>query len=198
MASGRLFAALVLCASLLGCSQQQLDRTTIAHAIDRKLAAEPISHDCVMIAGVGEINWPMKAEITKATQWPNPILEAMRNAGYLTFDTRSEGLSGLLQGPNVVVITPTEQAKAWYDPQRGFCIGDVAVADVTKWTAPGQASGTPVDASFTWKLTNVPSWAKRPEFATIPGMTTPRDGIAHLIKTNDGWQATTVTLTPAG
>ena len=182
-----------LALAVFGCAQS-LDKATIAAAVDKEMATEPRSRDCVMVAGPGTITWPLKASITSATQWPNPILEAMQKAGYLTLDKQGAGLAGLVGATDDVVITPTPAAAGWYDPQRGFCIGHFKGADVTRFDAPGAGAGTPTNAAFTWQLADVPSWAQRPEFNAIPGLATPANGTAHLEKTNDGWVASAVRI----
>ncbi len=184
---------LALALAVFGCSQA-LDKPTVSAAIDKEMATEPRSRDCVSVAGPGQITWPLKATITSATQWPNPILEAMQKAGYLTLDTRSAGLAGLVGAADSVVITPSAEAASWYDPQRGFCIGRFTVADVTRIEAPGSGPGTPSEAEFTWRLADVPAWAQRPEFNAIPGLASTSTGSAHLEKTNDGWVATAVRI----
>ena len=187
----RLLPALAL--SLFGCSQP-LDKATVAAAIDKEMATEPRSRDCVTVAGPGQITWPLKASITSATQWPNPILGAMQKAGYLTLETESAGLARLAGANDSVVITPSAEAIRWYDPQRGFCIGRFKVAEVSRFDAPGSGPGTPSEAEFTWRLADVPSWAQRPEFNAIPGLAASATGSAHLEKTNDGWVATAVRI----
>ena len=189
----RLLVAAGLVAGLVGCSDA-LDKTTAAHAIDTAMAAQPRSQDCVLVAGVGEVNWPLRATITSATQWPNPILEAMQRAGYLSLDKQDAPLGGLIGGTDSVTITPTPAAKGWYDPQRGFCVGHFTVDQVTSFSQPGSGPGTPSDAQFTWKLADVPGWAQRQEFHAIPGLAASAAGSAHLEKTSNGWVASQVKI----
>jgi hypothetical protein len=188
---GSALAAMAL--MLLGCSHS-LDKATIAAAIDKEMATEPRSRDCVVVAGPGQVTWPLKAVITSATQWPNPILEAMQKAGYLTLDTQKAGLASIVGASDNVLITPTPEAASWYDPQRGFCIGRFKTDTVTRFDAPGSGTGTPTDAEFTWRLADVPAWAQRAEFNAIPGLAADAPGSAHLEKTSDGWVATAVRI----
>ncbi len=188
-----LLAAAGLMAGVAGCSGA-LDKTAAANAIDKAMAAQPRSQDCVLVAGIGEVNWPLKATITSSTQWPNPILEAMQRAGYLSLDKQDAPLGGLIGGTDSVTITPTAAAKGWYDPQRGFCVGHFTVDQVTRFSQPGSGPGTASDAQFTWKLADVPSWAQRQEFNAIPGLAASAAGSAHLEKTNDGWVASDVKI----
>jgi hypothetical protein len=91
---------------------------------------------------------------------------------------------------NVDIIMPTEEAKTWWDIQDGFCVGTKGVAEVQEWTEPGDAGGVQmIQVKYTWRLKDVPSWAKGPEFASIPGMATPIPGVAVLQKTNKGWKS---------
>ena len=124
----------------------------------------------------------------------DPVLADMSRSGYLTVDQeRSAGFPPALFD----VVMPTERAKGWWDPKRGWCVGRLTVDRVLRWTEPGRDEGSPVTATFTWKLTDVPSWAARREFADIPGMM-PRIGTAHLQKTSVGWEATEVDLQDGG
>ena len=137
-------------------------------------------------------DWPMRVRrqmgLMSGGQL-DPILTAMQAAGYLqiTQEIQREGFA--LMPVTVDVITPTETAKGWWDVQEGFCVGTRAVADVQEWTEPGKDSGVPLQVSFTWHLTDVPSWANRAEFKDIQGMTTPVEGMTILQKTNKGWKA---------
>lgn len=90
---------------------------------------------------------------------------------------------------NIAVITPTVQAAEWWDRQEGWCVGKRAVADIQEWTLPGKDSGQPMQVKFTWKLVDVPAWAQRPEFESIPGMREPVEGEATLVRTSNGWVA---------
>lgn len=42
--------------------------------------------------------------------------------------------------------------------------------------------------SFTWRLTDVPGWARNPAFANIEGMAKPAEEEAEAVQTNKGWE----------
>ena len=177
---------LAACSGGLGAGQ-------IRHAVQAKLASEGMLDVCFTPDQPRSATWPLRVERGMGLLRPapmDPVLADMGRAGYLAVDQeRSAGFPPALFD----VITPTERAKGWWDPKRGWCVGRLAIERVLKWTEPGKDEGSPVTATFTWKLTDVPSWAARREFADIPGMT-PRNGTAHLQKTSAGWEATEVDL----
>lgn len=131
-------------------------------------------------------SWPLRVQRPlglMSEQKLDHILIAMQAAGYLkiTQEREPRGFNVLL----VDVITPTEEAKKWWDIQNGFCVGTKTVAEVQEWTEPGAPSQR-IQVKYTWRLTDVPSWAKRPEFDTIPGMSTPVAKGPLLYKTSNG------------
>ena len=58
--------------------------------------------------------------------------------------------------------------------------------DVKEWTPP---DGPMVEVSYTWKLVNVPSWARHKAFEDMPGMSKPTEDAAIVQQTNNGWKA---------
>ncbi len=134
--------------------------------------------------------WPLRVGGASALLAPDPILADMQAAGYLKI---TSGMANDEQGDPVMVevITPTEEAKKWWNGPDGFCVGTKAVAEVLEWTEPAASgsSGQTMQVKYTWHLVDVPSWAKRPEFKNIPGMVTPVSDTIQLQKTNKGWKA---------
>jgi len=159
----------------------------VADAINKKIGEQKV---CFKIVGTGPPTWPMRVNRPTGAvgDMPlDPILAAMQAAGYLHIDT----MPGNPMRPTIDVVTPTEEAKGWYDPKIGFCVGEKSVAEIREVIEPPKESGMlgkALKADYTWKLANVPSWAKRAEFNAIPGMNTPVPATAALQKTGDGWQ----------
>jgi hypothetical protein len=88
-------------------------------------------------------------------------------------------LYGLRAAPGVV--------KYW--GKDGFCVGRPVVVEVQKWTTPADLGGaTSTQISYTWRLTDVPGWARNPAFANIQGMAKPAEEEAEAIQTNKGWE----------
>jgi hypothetical protein len=78
-------------------------------------------------------------------------------------------------------------AKYW--GKDGFCVGRPRVVEVQKWTTPADLGGAAsTQISYTWRLTDVPGWARNPAFANIQGMAKPADEEAEAIQTNKGWE----------
>ena len=184
---GALTVAILAASALAGCSGG-VSKRQIADAINEHLKEKA----CFALQEKKVPNWPMRVRRQMGLMSGkelDPILVAMQAAGYLKIaqETQREGFA--LMPVTVDVITPTEQAKAWWGLKEGFCVGMRAVADVQEWTEPGKDSGMPLQVRFTWHLTDVPSWAKRVEFKDIPGMTTPVPGMTFLQKTNNGWKS---------
>src|SRR5665213_1594446 len=188
----RVAILIVAAASVLtGCSGGP-SKGQMANAIN-EVIKEKVSFS---LEDKGVPTWPLQVERPSGAieeQPLHPILVAMQAAGYLkiTQETQKERLGFVIEDKKIDVITPTEKAKGWWDPQYGFCVGTKAVADVQEWTEPGAsgASGQPIQVKYTWHLTDVPSWAQRSEFKDIPGMTTPVPDTILLQKTNKGWKA---------
>lgn len=153
-------------------------------AIDKSLEDR---FECMNIQGGGRVNWPMRLSRGGFGQSrPHPILLAMRQEGHLTIESQRQG-SGLTVRI-VDVITPTDEAKKWWDEKRGFCIGRRGVDSIVRWTEPGQGTGTPVTVDYRWKLKDVPQWARGPAFQRFPGMSAPVEARTSLIKASDGWR----------
>ena len=170
-------SALAACAS--GPSKSELTR-----AID-EVAREKV---CFALQEKKVRDWPLRVNNPSMGAEPDfgPVLSAMIAADYVevTPGTRVN-LFGI---PTIYLIMPTEEAKGWWSVEEGYCVGTRAVADLFEWTEPGK-EGTVIQAKFTWHLVDVPPWAKRAEFDSIVGMSTPGNGTALLQRTNNGWKA---------
>ena len=102
-----------------------------------------------------------------------------------------QGLMAFVKGwdNNTLGITEEgKQAKIW-DAKEGVCIGRRVVDEVKEWTEPGNANQKVVRVTYTWKLTNVPSWVDKSVFSGVKGMSGPVDGAMNLVKTSNGWKA---------
>jgi hypothetical protein len=184
----RLAMLIVAAASvLMGCSGGP-SKGQLAAAINEVIKEKV----CFALQDKNAVTWPMQVQRPAgltAEQPLNPILAAMQAAGYLKITQQSQKRRNGFYTETVTidVITPTEKAKGWWDPQTGFCVGTKAVAEVQEWTDPSKSPA--IQVKYTWHLVDVPSWAKRPEFKNIPGMATPVTDEAILEKTNKGWRA---------
>lgn len=132
--------------------------------------------------------WPLRLNDMNGIEPLPVVLLDMAKAGYVRIE-HARSPQGSLFANTVAVITPTEQAKAWWDPKQGWCVGKGAVADVQEWTLPGKEAGQPMQVQFTWHLVDVPAWARRPEFDDIPGMKEPVPSVTTVARTSNGWVA---------
>lgn len=174
---------------LTGCSDS-LDEGVITEVINEAMEEEKT---CFSSQDKGEPTWPLRVdrpEVDFLVAPLDPILIAMQAAGHLniTHERQKRGFYQQL----VDVIMPTEEAEDWWDANEGFCVGERVVAEIKEWTPPGEESVEPVVVNYTWHL-DAPSWAKRPEFKDIKGMT-PIEETTALQKTSDGWKITTLPL----
>jgi len=102
-----------------------------------------------------------------------------------------QGLMAFVKGwdNNTLGITDEgKQAKIW-DAKEGVCIGRRVVDEVKEWTEPGNGNQKVVRVTYTWKLTDVPSWVDKSVFSGVKGMSGPADGAMNLVKTSNGWKA---------
>ena len=164
----------------------------VASAIDEEIKEKT----CLTLENKRVPDWPLRLnrplgyQFAEGDRGLDPILAAMQRAGHLAITRESSRWTGFAWTPIVDVIMPTEEAKTWWDVQDGFCVGTKGVAEIQEWTEPGDAGGIQViQVKYTWRLKDVPSWAKRPEFDSIPGMATPIPGVTVLQKTNKGWKS---------
>ncbi|MGB3550919.1 MAG: hypothetical protein WA993_09520 [Candidatus Binatus sp.] len=173
-------AASVLSGDALGVSKQ------LAAAINEDIGKKKV---CYRYGDNDAPTWPVEIDYSRVEDLP-PILVDMQAAGYLHI-TQEQHPAASSANPNpraFDLIAPTEQAKGWWVVPDGFCVGTRAVADIQRWTEPGEDSGKPIEVSYTWHLADVPSWANRPEFKNIEGMATEVKATAELQKTNNGWK----------
>ena len=184
IAIGRaLTVAIIAPALLTGCSG--ISKGQLAAAINEDIKAKT----CFALQDKSAPTWPMRVRRPvglMSQESLDPILAAMQAAGYLKI--AQERQRGGFLTELVDVITPAEKAKGWWIVPDGFCVGTKAVAEVQEWTEPGKESGVPIEVKYTWHLSDVPSWAKGPEFKSIEGMTTPVAATTQLQKTNNGWK----------
>ena len=177
-------AIVIAAVSLITACSGGISESDITHAINEKISTDKT---CLSLADNNIQSWPMRVRrsvgFMKAEPL-HPILSAMQAAQYLQIVTEP---GNALSAP-IDVITPTEDAKRWWDVKTGFCVGTKAVADIGEWTDPGKESAIPIQVKYTWHLIDVPSWAKREEFKNIQGMVTPVQGMDILQKTNKGWK----------
>ena len=109
------------------------------------------------------------------------ILDGLVEQGLMAFVTRGDN--------NTLGITEEgKQAKIWA-AKEGVCIGRRVVDEVKEWTEPGNGNQKVVRVTYTWKLTDVPSWVDKSAFSGVKGMNEPADGAMNLVKTSNGWKA---------
>ncbi|HDL7359434.1 TPA: membrane lipoprotein lipid attachment site-containing protein [Yersinia enterocolitica] len=102
-----------------------------------------------------------------------------------------QGLMAFVKGwdNNVLGITEEgKQAKIW-DAKEGGCVGRRTVDEVKEWTEPGNGSQKVIRVTYTWKLTDIPSWVDKSAFTSVKGMNEPVQSVITLVKTSNGWKA---------
>lgn len=151
---------------------------------------------CFTTETKGVPEWPLIAGESNALSLLNnrvsvhPIVYAMREAGYVAVTPERSKVSYMSgQATGRYFVAPTEEAKAFWTADEGFCVGTRAVADVQEWTEP-TAEGAAVEVKFTVLLVDVPEWARHAAFDSFPAMKVPVRGTAMVHKTNNGWKPT--------
>ena len=78
----------------------------------------------------------------------------------------------------VDVVSPTAKAqKLWTD--KGFCVGRRVVSKIVEWQKPTPDANV-IQVRYLWMLDDVPTWAQRPEFASIEGLKGDVQGVQVL------------------
>ena len=171
--------------ALACCSDSTPSKSNLTRALDANIG-QPV---CFHIVDTDTpVSWPLKLGEGGLFGTLPPFLGAMERAGYVRVQHTMEQQGPLLI-QNIAIVTPTPQAAKWWDSERGWCVGKRTVADVLEWTEPGKETGSPVQVKYTWKLSDVATWALRPEFAGISGLKDPVPATATVRKTNNGWVA---------
>lgn len=146
---------------------------------------------CWTPTDIDKRRFPLQANFDASQKNGNAILGALAQAGLVTLSSKYvAGNSVGLLGRQAMVIDLTEagrSAGAWH-PRNGFCVGTKVVDDVVQWTEPTRDTDAQESRVFyTWRIDNVPAWARHPAFATLQGMDEPVEATATLRKMNDGW-----------
>lgn len=133
--------------------------------------------------------------------FPVKVNHGYRSAGYNASDEILKGLveQGLLtvsQQPNgfgsvdVLEITDKGQEVEFWNREEGACVGQRVVAEITNWTESSEGNGVKMtQVTYTWKLSDIPSWVDKNSFASVKGMSEPEEAKIVLVKTNNGWTA---------
>lgn len=119
-------------------------------------------------------------DVTFNKGFPIKVNHGYRSAGYSASDEILKGLAnqGLLdvsQQPNgfssvdVLEITDKGQEVEFWDRKDGACVGHRVVAEIKEWTEPGNGNQKVVRVTYTWKLTDVPSWVDKSAFSGVKG-----------------------------
>lgn len=113
------------------------------------------------------------------------ILKGLANQGLLDVSQQANGFSSV----DVLEITDKGQEVEFWDREKGACVGHRDVSEIKEWTEPGNGNQKVVRVTYTWKLTDVPSWVDKSAFSGVKGMNEPAEGAMNLVKTSNGWKA---------
>lgn len=113
------------------------------------------------------------------------ILKGLVEQGLLTVSQQANGFSSV----DVLEVTDKGQEVEFWDRDKGACVGHREVSEIKEWTEPGNGNQKVVRVSYTWKLTDVPSWVDKKAFSSVKGMNEPEESMINLIKTSNGWKA---------
>ncbi|HBS1045973.1 TPA: hypothetical protein ACRRWG_005349 [Klebsiella quasipneumoniae] len=114
----------------------------------------------------------------------SPILEGLKKSGLIDIEFEQQGFA------RVAALSATDKgakAKFW-DKEHGACVGTRTVDEIKEWTEPSDAGGQKVTrVSYTWKLSDIPSWVDKDAFSSVKGMSESKEAKIILVKTNNGW-----------
>ncbi|WEJ91901.1 MAG: membrane lipoprotein lipid attachment site-containing protein [Klebsiella huaxiensis] len=114
------------------------------------------------------------------------ILKGLLEQGLLTVSQQSNGFSSV----DVLEVTDKGQEVEFWNREKGACVGHRTVAEVKSWTEPSEGNGVKMtQVTYTWKLSDIPSWVDKNSFASVKGMSEPEEAKIVLLKTNNGWTA---------
>lgn len=113
------------------------------------------------------------------------ILKGLVEQGLITVSQQANGFSSV----DVLEVTDKGQEVEFWDRENGACVGHREVSEIKEWTEPGNGNQKVVRVSYTWKLTDVPSWMDKKAFSSVKGMAEPEEAKIVLVKTNNGWSA---------
>lgn len=162
--------------------------------------------------------WPADIPETALLAPSKPVgsavseLEALKKLGLVDSSVMQANAEGTRNAARRVVrYTPTETAAPYFrqhemkeftvngmQPVKGgkFCVAKVAVDKVVKWDAPMKLGEyEEVKVNYTYKISGLADWAKRPEFAAAyPKVVSFIESAGKteltetLKKTNEGWE----------
>ncbi len=113
------------------------------------------------------------------------ILKGLVEQGLITVSQQANGFSSV----DVLEVTDKGQEVEFWDRENVACVGHREVSEIKEWTEPGNGNQKVVRVSYTWKLTDVPSWVDKKAFSSVKGMAEPEEAKIVLVKTNNGWSA---------
>lgn len=157
-----------------------------------------------------KVNFPFKTDGYSFNNLPD-ILHAMAEKGLLTEQELSRKHfeeSWASKAHDVVVNSYdlTDEGKKYYkadaaknmrgDALGGFCFGKATVTEINNFTEPSDAMGQKISrVSFTYKVTDIPEWAKSPEITSLDRQlkkeanseAEPLNATNVFVLTNKGW-----------
>ena len=155
-------------------------------------------------------NFPYKTDGISFNNMPE-LLHAMAEKGLLTEKELSRkhiDASWGIKAHDLVVNSYdlTEEGKKYYKADAaknirgenigGFCFGKATVTEVSNFTEPSDAMGQKISrVSFSYKVSEIPEWAKTPEILTADrqikkDVDSAKDGMKVtnvFVLTNNGW-----------
>ncbi|HBZ8119039.1 TPA: hypothetical protein MM166_004288 [Klebsiella pneumoniae] len=155
-------------------------------------------------------NFPYKTDGISFNNMPE-VLHAMAEKGLLTEKELSRkhiDASWGIKAHDLVVNSYdlTEEGKKYYKADAaknirgenigGFCFGKATVTEVSNFTEPSDAMGQKISrVSFSYKVSEIPEWAKTPEILTAvrqikKDVDSAKDGMKVtnvFVLTNNGW-----------
>ncbi|MGR7271262.1 hypothetical protein ACU615_21430 [Klebsiella aerogenes] len=157
-----------------------------------------------------KVNFPYKTDGISFNNMPE-VLHAISEKGLLTEKELSRkhiDASWGIKAHDIVVNSYdlTEEGRKYYKSDAaknirgenvgGFCFGKATVTEVSNFTEPSDAMGQKISrVSFSYKVSDIPEWAKTPEILTIDrqikkDVDSAKDGMKVtnvFVLTNNGW-----------
>lgn len=169
---------------LAGCGEKgDFEKAINAKISQSKLCYSLQDNDIVFNKG-----FPIKVNLSYRSAGysaSDEILKGLVEQGLLTVSQQANGFSSI----DVLEVTNKGQEVEFWDREKGACVGHREVSEIKEWTEPGNGNQKVVRVSYTWKLTDVPSWVDKKAFSSVKGMNEPEESMINLVKTSNGWKA---------
>ena len=186
-------ALAVLLVAVTGCDKSSLNNANLKDGLNHALTQNAF---CI---GPTDRDFPQTMYDNNGAQGPS-LMDLLASHGLVTKSTAAPGGAG--QSRSTYTLTAAGRDTAFKgllrpgESPRMFCVGTKQVDEITNYEMPDPSHH--VRVFYTWKMTDVPSWAKDPQLQKATNFMTQLlgpdpTGMVHraqgqLAQTDKGWR----------